>query len=133
MKEIDPVMESKILKLIKARIGKSNPIQVKDIMEFVALPDREIRRIVQHLINIKGYAIGSTTKDPHGFFMIVSLDDYLEAIKNLMGRKEKIHERIEALKKACRKNGLEVPEVKIHETQGQTNFYIKNSIVINLK
>lgn len=100
MKEIDPVMESKILKLIKARIGKSNPIQVKDIMEFVALPDREIRRIVQNLINQKGYAIGSITKNPHGFFMIVSLDDYLEAVKNLMGRKEKINERIEALKKS---------------------------------
>lgn len=124
-----------VLRLIQKHQGKDHPIQVSDIMDSIPLSDREIRRIVQYLINNMGYAIGSTTKNPFGFFMIVKIEDYLEAISNLESRKRKIQERIDAIRKACLDSGLEIPTpaVEIKGTPQQTIFNISNSIFINFK
>ena len=65
--------ENEILKLINKHIGKSNPIKVEEIMKAIPLSDREIRRIVQYLINEGNNPIGSTRKGPYGFYMIADL------------------------------------------------------------
>lgn len=122
-----------ILELIEKHLGKDDPIGVAEIMKKLPLTDREIRKVVQLLINDSGYPIGSTTKGPYGFFMIVSLEDYFEAVSNLMSRKDKLKERIKSLVKACKNEGLEVPEINIHNTKDKTIFNISNSVVINLK
>ncbi len=106
MTQIDEKQKQKILELIQEHLGKSNPIQVDEIIREILLPDREIRRIVQYLINEDKYPIGSTTKGPYGFFMIVSFEDYLEAVKNLTNRKEKLKERVNSLREACIRDGI---------------------------
>lgn len=62
MNNIDEKQKLKILELIKKHLGKSNPIQVDELIKEVLLPDREVRKIVQYLINEDKYQIGSTTK-----------------------------------------------------------------------
>lgn len=122
-----------ILRLVRKHLGKDNPIMVKEIMEHVPLNDREIRKVIQLLVNESKQPIGSTTRGPYGFFIIVSFDDYLEAVRNLFNRKDKIQERIDSLRDACRKSGLDMPEVKVYENDGNTTFDISNSVVIYLK
>ena len=133
MNEKEKKYQNKILKLIKKHISKTNPIQVDQLMESIPLNDREIRRVVQYLVNEGNYPIGSTTKGPYGFYMIASFEDYLEAVKNLMHRKEKLKERVENLRKACKKHGLNVPQVEIHEGASNPVFNISNSVVIYFK
>jgi len=65
--------------------------------------------------------------------MIASFEDYLEAVKNLMHRKEKLKERVENLREACKKHGLNVPQVEIHEGSSNPVFNISNSVVIYFK
>lgn len=133
MKTIDEKQKLKILELIRKHVGKNNPIQVDEIMDGVLLPDREIRRVVQYLVNEGNHPIGSTTKGPYGFYMIASFEDYLEAVKNLMHRKEKLKERVENLREACKKHGLNIPQVEIHEGESNPVFNISNSVVIYFK
>lgn len=125
--------KNKILEAVKERLGKDNAIRVAELMELIPLNDREIRRVIQHLVNEDKYPIGSTPNPPYGFFMIVSIEDYLEAVKNLFNRKTKIKERIDSLKEACEKEGVKVPQVEIHKQKGSQVFNISNSVVIYLK
>ena len=133
MTNIDEKQKLRVLELIKNHLGKDNPIQVEDLIKHVLLPDREIRRIVQYLINEDKYPIGSTTKGPYGFFMIVSFEDYLEAVKNLTNRKEKLKERVSSLREACIRDGIQVPKVEFFDAKSKTIFKISNSVVIYLK
>lgn len=129
-KEIDDLNTEKVLEVIRKHLGKTNPIMVSEIMEYIGLTDREIRKVVQLLVNEFHYAIGSTTKGPYGFFMVVSFEDYLEAVQNLHSRQLKIQERIESLKKACAEEGIELPDIEIK--QDKAIFNIHNSIIIYL-
>lgn len=126
-------LENKILNEIRKHIGKDNPIQVEDLMKVIPLSDREIRKIVQFLVNECNNPIGSTTKGPYGFYMIADLDDYLEAIKNLSNRKKRLAERVEKLRKSCIDNGIKVPKVDVRKEGESITFNISNSIVIYLK
>lgn len=133
MNDKEQKYQKQILDLIRKHLGKTNPIQVDEIMKFVPLTDREVRRVVQYLVNEKQHPIGSTTKGPYGFYMIISFEDYLEAVKNLSNRKNKLKERVNNLIQACRKHGVSVPKVEIHEEGNNSTFNISNSVVIYLK
>lgn len=133
MNKFEEKQKLEILEIIKKHLGKDNPIQVEDLVEKVLVPDREIRRIVQYLINEEKYPIGSTTKGPYGFFMIVNFEDYLEAVKNLTNRKEKLKERVNALREACIREGVQVPKVDFYDNKSKTVFKISNSVVIYFK
>ena len=118
MNEQEKKYSKKILEVIKRHLGKDNAIKVEDLMDIVPLNDREIRRVVQYLVNMKQYPIGSTTNSPYGFYMIVNIEDYLEAIKNLSNRKSKLIERIQSLREACLKNGISVPKIEVNANNG---------------
>ena len=133
MNEQEKKYSKKILEVIKRHLGKDNAIKVEDLMDIVPLNDREIRRVVQYLVNMKQYPIGSTTNSPYGFYMIVNIEDYLEAIKNLSNRKSKLIERIQSLREACLKNGISVPKIEVNANNGSQIINISNSIVIYLK
>lgn len=133
MNEKEQKYQKQILKLIREHLGKTNPIQVSELMKAVPLNDREIRRVVQYLVNERQHPIGSTTKGPYGFYMIVSFEDYLEAVRNLSNRKNKLKERVNNLLKACKKSGLSVPKVEVHDIESSPTFNISNSVVIYLK
>ncbi len=133
MNEKEELYKNQILELIKKHISKGNPIQVDELMQFVPLNDREIRRVVQYLVNEGRHPIGSTTKGPYGFYMIATFEDYLEAVKNLMHRKDKLKQRVESLREACLKNGLNMPKVEINKDGEKAVFNISNSVVIYFK
>ncbi len=122
-----------VLRIIEKHLGSHNPVQVKEIMSSLPLTDREIRRVVQYLINEEQHPIGSTTKGPYGFFMIVTFEDFLEAIKNLSNRKKMLGKRVKKLHSACKKNGLNFPQVDTQLIDGQIIQKISNSVVIFLK
>lgn len=122
--------ENKILRILLKHEGRSNPIQVDELMKSVPLSDREIRRTIQSLINNDEYPIGSTTKKPYGFYIITNFDDYLEAIKNLSNRKVKLLERVEKLRKSCKRYGIDIPKVEIKTDKDKTIFNISNSVII---
>ena len=133
MNEQERKYSNKILSVIKKHLGKENAIKVDDLMSIVPLNDREIRRVVQYLVNNKQYPIGSTTNSPYGFYIIVDIEDYLEAVKNLMNRKSKLVERIQSLREACIKSGISVPKIEVNKHNGSQIVNISNSIVIYLK
>lgn len=133
MNEQEKKYSKKILEVIKRHLGKDNAIKVEDLMDIVPLNNREIRRVVQYLVNIKQYPIGSTTNSPYGYYMIVNIEDYLEAVKNLSNRKSKLIERIQSLREACLKSGISVPKIEVNANNGSQIINISNSIVIYLK
>lgn len=133
MNEQEKKYSKKILEVIKRHLGKENAIKVEDLMDIVPLNDREIRRVVQYLVNVKQYPIGSTTNSPYGFYMIINIEDYLEAVKNLSNRKSKLIERIQSLREACLKRGISVPRIEVNTNDGSQIVNISNSIVIYLK
>ncbi len=123
----------KIVDLIQKHVGKSNPIQADELSESVGLSDREIRRAIQILVNDEGYAIGSTTKGPYGFFIISDNADFQEAIKNLSSREQKIAERIKKLIDNAQSEGVKVKNYKKKIIDKSTTINIKNLILINLQ
>jgi glutamate formiminotransferase len=129
MPDIDDNHKRKILEVISKHVGKKKPVQVSDLMSFVPLSDREIRKVIQELILDFGEPIGSTTKGPHGFYFIADQDDLDETVNNLENRRDMIDKRIKALKKQ-----LEIPQINPQTTKQkcQTVINISNSIIIHL-
>lgn len=132
MNQLSEKQLRRIVKLIQKHVGKSNPIQVDEIAEKVSLTDREIRRAVQMLINDEGYAIGSTTKGPYGFFIISDQEDFDEAVQNLSSRERKIAERIKRLIDNAQSEGVKVKNYKKKIIDKSTTINIENLILINL-
>lgn len=122
---------TRILVEILQHEGQDDPISVSELMELVPLTDRQIRKVVRYLINERLEAIGSKSSLPAGFFKVMSIDDYIEAISNLNPRSKKIEERALNLAKACNRNGIEIPEIHIsnHKNSSKITVHIHNSVV----
>lgn len=131
MKNITEKYIQKILEEILEHEGLENPIQVSELMEIVPLTDREIRKVIQYLVNERLEPIGSKSSLPAGFFKITDIDDFIEALSNLNPRFKKIEDRAINLAKACRNNGIDIPEVHIskYKNNSKITVYIHNSVV----
>jgi len=131
MKNIAKKYITRVVKEILSHQGYENPVSVSELMALVPLTDREIRRLVSHLVVEELYPIGSKSSKPAGFFKITDMNDFIEAIANLDPRSKKIEKRALRLAKACKKYGLEIPEIKISKYKNSTHLsiQIKNSIV----
>lgn len=132
MNQLTDKQLKRIAKLISKHLGKANPIQVKEIGEHITLTDREIRKAVQTLVNEQGFAFGSTTKNPSGYYVIVKPEDLEEAIKNLSNREQKIAERIRKLILNAQSEGVKVKDYKKKIIDKSTTINIQNLILINL-
>jgi predicted transcriptional regulator len=132
MEQLTDKQLKRIAKLISKHLGKTNPIQVKEIGEHITLTEREIRKAVQTLVNEQGFAIGSTTKHPSGYYIIVKPDDLEEAIKNLSNREQKIAERIKRLVDNAQSEGVKIKNYKKKIIDKSTTINIENLILINL-
>ena len=131
MKTIAEKYIQRILDEIFLHEGLENPIQVSELMQIVPLTNREIRKVVQYLINERFEPIGSKSSLPAGFFIITDINDYIEAVSNLNPRSIKIEARALNLAKACRKKGIEIPEVHISKYKKSSKIivHIHNSVV----
>lgn len=131
MKSIAEKYIQRILDEIFLHEGLDNPIQVSELMQLVPLTDREIRKVVRYLINERLEPIGSKSSSPAGFFKIADINDFIEALSNLNPRSKKIEDRALNLAKACRNNGIDIPEVHISKYKNNSKIivHIHNSVV----
>lgn len=131
MKSIAEKYIQRILNEIFLHEGLNDPIQVSELMQLVPLTDREIRKVVRYLINEKLEPIGSKSSLPAGFFKITDINDFIEALSNLNPRSKKIEDRALNLAKACRNNGIDIPEVHISKYKNNSRIivHIHNSVV----
>lgn len=131
MKSIAEKYIQRILDEIFLHEGLDNPIQVSELMQLVPLTDREIRKVVSYLINERLEPIGSKSSLPAGFFKITDINDFIEALSNLNPRSKKIEDRALNLAKACRNNGIDIPEVHISKYKNNSKIivHIHNSVV----
>jgi hypothetical protein len=131
MKSITEKYIQKILEAILLHEGINNPIQVSELMEIVPLTDREIRKVIQYLVNERLEPIGSKSSLPAGFFKVTDINDFIEALSNLNPRSKKIEDRALNLVKACRNNGIDIPEVHISKYKNNSKIivHIHNSVV----
>ncbi|MCB9789962.1 hypothetical protein H6762_03185 [Candidatus Nomurabacteria bacterium] len=131
MKNITEKYIQQILEEILLHEGIDNPIQVSELMEIVPLTDREVRKVIQYLVNERLQPIGSKSSLPAGFFKITDIDDFIEALSNLNPRSKKIEDRALNLAKACRNNGIDIPEVHIskYKNNSKISVHIHNSVV----
>jgi hypothetical protein len=83
MIEPKPDLKSSILNILLSHKGKENAIIGKNLAQRLNQRDtRKIRLLIEELI-ADGYAICSTPHPPHGYFLAVSYQDVLEALKIL--------------------------------------------------
>ena len=131
MKNIAEKYITRLIKEILSHEGSENPISVSELMAIVPLTSREIRRLVSYLVVEELYPIGSKSSKPVGFFRVVDIDDFIEAVANLDPRSKKIEKRALRLAKACKKYGLEIPEINIskYKNSMHLSIQIKNSVV----
>lgn len=122
---------TKILNMILDHEGQENPVSVSTLMETVPLSDRQIRKIVRYLINEELQPLGSKSSLPAGYFRVMNIDDYIEAISNLNPRSKKIEERALNLAKACNQDGIEIPDIHIsnYKNNSKITVHIHNSVV----
>lgn len=131
MKGIAEKYIQRIINEVMKHKGSHDPIQVSELSKIVPLTDREIRRTISYLVNKEFYPFGSRSSLPAGFFRIMNIDDFLDAVSNLDPRSKKIKERALNLVEACRKNKIEIPEIHVFRYQDKSKIivHINNSVV----
>ena len=131
MKGIAEKYIQKIINEVMNHRGSQDPIMVSELAQIVPLTDREIRRVISFLVNKEFYPFGSKSSIPAGFFRIMDINDFLEAISNLDPRSKKIKDRALNLAKACRKNKIDIPEIHVSRFQDKSKIivHINNSVV----
>lgn len=120
-----------IIEEIMRHKGSENPVMVSELSRIVPLTDREVRKVVSYLVNSRQYPFGSRSKLPAGFFRIMDINDFLEAVSNLDPRSKKIKERALNLAKACRQHEIDIPEIHVSRYQNKSKItvHINNSVV----
>jgi hypothetical protein len=131
MEKVESTYLKRIINEVMRHKGSQDPVQVSELSKLVPLTDREIRRAVSYLVNKEFYPFGSRSKLPAGFFRIMDVDDFLEAVSNLDPRSRKIKERALNLAKACRQNNIDIPEIHVSKYQDKSKIivHINNSVV----
>lgn len=83
--------------------GRDNAIPFKEVLQRIGSRDeRGIREVLSSLVTVYKQPVGSTSEGENkGFYLIVSLDDYVCADRALKTREFKIKQRREGLRESC--------------------------------
>lgn len=79
--------------------GRENTISKDAIAAATGIHWREVQSIIEHLVNVHGYFIGSTSGKPHGYYMIEAEKEIEEVYNSLRRRGLKVLMRAAKLKK----------------------------------
>lgn len=85
----NPQMNTKeltIWSILSLRKGRALAIKSSDLELRTGIKDREIRNVIKSLIELYGKPIGSTTKEPFGYYVIVDKSEMKEVQKSLRNR-----------------------------------------------
>ncbi|MEM5810159.1 MAG: hypothetical protein QW156_04705 [Candidatus Aenigmatarchaeota archaeon] len=92
-------MKLKEMILAVLRTGRQNAQTQWEIAEQTGINPREVRRLIAELIEVDGYAIGSTPHEPAGYYLCETEDELKENYERLMRQAKKIMLRASAFQR----------------------------------
>ncbi|MCS6290380.1 MAG: hypothetical protein H8K10_15600 [Nitrospira sp.] len=91
--------ERKVMTLLTERQGRQAAIGKSELAKITGMPEREVRRVIKHLIEEHGEPIGSTSGEPHGYYLICTADEQAHAENELRHRIIELARRLGCLKR----------------------------------
>ena len=67
--------ELRVMQAIERHVGREQALPLELLAAEAGVSPRVAQELVKHLIESHGQSIGSSTGDPHGYYMIQSADD----------------------------------------------------------
>lgn len=91
--------EQRVLEVLHECRGRRMAIGKSDLARRTGIHERTVREIIKHLIEAHGEPIGSTSGDPHGYYMICTADEQQQAEAELQHRIIELARRLASLRK----------------------------------
>lgn len=95
--------------------NRENPIKKSQIAKKTGLHERKVRNILKHLVEHRGYRIGSTPNRPQGYFVIENLEDARDVCRRY---------RSQAISILMRERSLR--QISIRELVGQVEIDLRS-------
>lgn len=73
--------EKHLLEILLAHRGAAHPIQIKELVARLGLPEREIKSLKKSLVENFGVAIGGSRVPPYGYFLISTAEELEQALR----------------------------------------------------
>lgn len=93
-------LERRVTDLLARRRGRSKAVPVPVLARAVGLEERELRRVVKHLIERHRLPIGASSGRPPGYYLIASADELDQTRRSLLRRATSILRRARAYDRA---------------------------------
>jgi len=102
-----------IWSIIKVRRGREHAFTAKKIHQMInrRYSIRQIRSIIQALVDDYGFPIAATVYPPYGYYVPVTNEEKKEYVNNLIARIKSIAERLKAFEKATADNIIQQLEM----------------------
>jgi hypothetical protein len=91
--------EQSVLKVLSSHAGRKNAIKAPVLAQAAGITPRQLRAVIEHLIEYHHARIGSTTQAPYGYFIIETAEDAEHACEQLRHRAMACLRRMAMLKK----------------------------------
>lgn len=91
--------ERAIMEILSVNRGKENAISMSDLAGVIGLSTRTLQMRIKHLIETHRVLIGSSTWDPHGYYLITDSNEVEASVKQLEHRLISLAVRISRIKK----------------------------------
>jgi hypothetical protein len=82
----DRAKVARVLTLIHMRAGRANAISPKAVEEQTGVRYRDVQAIVKFLVEERGYAIGTATSEPFGYYVIRSEEELDQNYRHFVRR-----------------------------------------------
>jgi len=99
--------------ILKVCRGRHRALTAKKIQHIIGgrYSIRQIRSIIQGLVDDFGYPIAATVNPPYGYFIAITEDEKLEYVRNLTARIKSIAQRLRAFEKNTADNIIQQLEM----------------------
>lgn len=91
--------ERRVMDLLRGRRGRMLAIGKAELASQTGIHERTIRDIIKHLIEAHGEPIGSTSGEPHGYYLIGTPDEQAHAEHELRHRIIELARRLACLRR----------------------------------
>lgn len=91
--------EESVMKILSSHRGRESAIRAPELARAAGITPRQLRSIIEHLIEFHHARIGSTTQPPYGYYLIVTADDAEHACEQLRHRAMACLRRMAMLKR----------------------------------
>lgn len=77
---------ARVLAIVSRCVGRENSITMHEITAQTAIPTRDVQAIVKFLVEERGFAIGTATSRPFGYYMIRSVRELEDNYRHFIRR-----------------------------------------------